>query len=439
MINKHRNQTIIGLLGWFIPIAAVMLLALFQERIPAGSWLFNLGFDFWFFGGLGVGTLCFLWAGHHLAKGKGHSSRLVAFGLFPCFQPLVLTALIVLPDKNPPPRRREPPRSNEPPESVVARVVRHRRHAMVWNVFGLFFVLIGISMTLFPIGIFADFENESLCGFLIFGCGYCGVINGCRWWLKVKGWPEAIVFIGLTPLTICFIPYVWEVFVIEPMFLPLSMFLMTLILLVVILTLPDKSGMAGRNRRKPLRWSDHITATASAAKPAKNLATAKIVAATEPDLPALAELAGVIWRQHYPGIISSAQIDYMLAKMYSLDTLREELCDKNVSFFRLLVADRFVGFASIGPQPESGVMKLHKCYLLPEMHGRGYGSLLLKHCEQEARQRGAHRLILAVNKQNTKAVAAYRRNGFLVAESVITDFGNGFVMDDFIMAKSLRV
>lgn len=163
----------------------------------------------------------------------------------------------------------------------------------------------------------------------------------------------------------------------------------------------------------------------------------QILPATEEHLPALAELAGVIWRQHYPGIISDTQIEYMLGKMYSLDTLCEELRTKGIRFWRLVVAGRFVGFASFGPQPEPGAMKLHKCYLLPEMHGRGYGSLLLQHCEQEVRKLGAQRLILAVNKHNTKAVAAYQRNGFLVAESVITDFGGGFVMDDYIMAKDL--
>lgn len=163
----------------------------------------------------------------------------------------------------------------------------------------------------------------------------------------------------------------------------------------------------------------------------------QILPAAEEHLPALAELAGVIWRQHYPGIISHEQIDYMLGKMYSLDTLRTELREKQISFVRLLVAERFVGFAAFGPQPEPGVMKLHKCYLLPEMHGHGYGSRLLQHCEREVRQRGAKRLILAVNKHNSKAVAAYQRNGFVVAESVITDFGSGFVMDDYIMAKDL--
>ncbi len=57
--------------------------------------------------------------------------------------------------------------------------------------------------------------------------------------------------------------------------------------------------------------------------------------------------------------------------------------------------------------------------------------------EAEARRLGARRLFLAVNKHNVKAVAAYQRNGFMATESVVTNFGNGFVMDDFIMTKAL--
>jgi diamine N-acetyltransferase len=163
----------------------------------------------------------------------------------------------------------------------------------------------------------------------------------------------------------------------------------------------------------------------------------KILPATEQHLPALIELAGTIWRQHYPGIISREQIEYMLARMYSLETLREEMRAREIRFVRLLVADQFVGFAAFGPTGESGVMKLHKCYLLPACHGRGYGSLLLRHCERAAREAGACRLILAVNKHNTKAIAAYQRNGFAIVESVVTDFGRGFVMDDYVMAKEL--
>lgn len=182
-----------------------------------------------------------------------------------------------------------------------------------------------------------------------------------------------------------------------------------------------------------------------------------IAQADETDLPAISELAGVIWRACYPDIISSEQIEYMLARMYARDTMHDEIQSQGIRYDRLLAGGKLVGFASYGPTeagtPRCGVLgghpqgsvqravpafKLHKLYLLPELHGRGLGSLLLKHCEAEARRLGARRLILSVNKRNAKAIAAYQRNGFVIAESVVTDIDGGFVMDDYIMAKDLE-
>lgn len=164
---------------------------------------------------------------------------------------------------------------------------------------------------------------------------------------------------------------------------------------------------------------------------------AKIIRVTEEHLPAMAELAGVIWRACYPDIISQAQIEYMLARMYALNILREEIRSQGICYHLLLVDGKPAGFASYGPTSEPGVMKLHKLYLLPALHGHGLGSRLLQHCEREARTGGAHRLTLSVNKHNTQAIAVYRRNGFVIAESVVTDIGDGFVMDDYVMAKGL--
>ena len=157
----------------------------------------------------------------------------------------------------------------------------------------------------------------------------------------------------------------------------------------------------------------------------------------EADLPVIADLAGVIWRACYPGIITHAQIDYMLGRMYALEVMRDEIRSQGIRYDLLLVDGQPAGFASCGPASESGVIKLHKLYLLPEWHGHGLGSRFLQHVEQEVRQRGARRLILSVNKRNARAIAAYKRNGFVIAESITTDIGGGFVMDDYVMAKSL--
>jgi GNAT superfamily N-acetyltransferase len=171
----------------------------------------------------------------------------------------------------------------------------------------------------------------------------------------------------------------------------------------------------------------------SAVKPDRK----RIIRATEADLAAIAELAGVIWRACYPDIITRAQIDYMLEWMYAPGVLRDEIHSQGIRYDCLFVDGKLAGFASCGPASEPGVTKLHKLYLLPELHGRGLGSRLLQYCEREARKLGARRLILSVNKRNAKAITAYQRNGFAVADSVVTDIGSGFVMDDFVMAKEL--
>ena len=185
------------------------------------------------------------------------------------------------------------------------------------------------------------------------------------------------------------------------------------------------------------------------APPAKNW---QIRPATDADLPVVSELAGIIWRACYPGIITHAQIDYMLARMYALDVMRDEIRSQSIRYDLLLVNSKPAGFASYGPieagtprrsirtaQRAVPTFKLHKLYLLPEWHGQGLGSRLLQHVEHEVRVAGARRLILSVNKRNAKAIAAYRRNGFDVADSIVTDIGNGFVMDDHVMAKDLSV
>jgi ribosomal protein S18 acetylase RimI-like enzyme len=61
--------------------------------------------------------------------------------------------------------------------------------------------------------------------------------------------------------------------------------------------------------------------------------------------------------------------------------------------------------------------------------------MMITRAGEVARSRGCSRLVLAVNKRNRSAIAAYLKHGFRIANAVTKDIGGGFVMDDYIMVK----
>jgi diamine N-acetyltransferase len=161
-----------------------------------------------------------------------------------------------------------------------------------------------------------------------------------------------------------------------------------------------------------------------------------IVPAGPEHLPEIAALASVVWRAHYPGIISPQQIAYMLARMYDLEAMKREL-ERGVNYDRLLLDTELVAFASYGPADQPHELKLHKLYVHPARQRQGLGSLLLKHVERKARTNSFRKLMLTVNKANQQAIAAYHKNGFSIRAAVVVDIGGGFVMDDYILEKNL--
>ena len=155
-------------------------------------------------------------------------------------------------------------------------------------------------------------------------------------------------------------------------------------------------------------------------------------------IPAVIALARRIWQAHYPGIITQAQIDYMLDQRYTPARLQAELAMPDVRWeLARRAAGELVGFSSTIHLPAERELKLDKLYVLPELHGLGVGRALVDSALRRAATLDCQAMVLAVNKHNDQAIAAYRRLGFVVRVASTTDIGGGFVMDDFIMARSL--
>jgi ribosomal protein S18 acetylase RimI-like enzyme len=155
------------------------------------------------------------------------------------------------------------------------------------------------------------------------------------------------------------------------------------------------------------------------------------------DIEGMAALAAEIWYDHYLGIITAAQIEYMLKQRYDPALVRAELERGDVWWDKLLVEDELSGFSSFLLTSEPGEMKIDKLYVRTRCQRQGYGGLLVARAAAVARSRGCGRLVLAVNKNNRKAIAAYLKHGFHVADAVVKDIGGGYVMDDYIMVRPL--
>ena len=153
------------------------------------------------------------------------------------------------------------------------------------------------------------------------------------------------------------------------------------------------------------------------------------------DLDEVSRLAHVIWRVVYPGIISGAQINFMLEQRYSAAALRDDLV-RGVHMALIHEGSDNIGFVAWEAMPD-GIAFLHKLYLLPEWHGCGVGAHALRWVVEQASATGLSCLSLRVNRQNLKAIRAYLREGFVFEQDLCTEIGEGFVMDDHVMTKPL--
>lgn len=138
-------------------------------------------------------------------------------------------------------------------------------------------------------------------------------------------------------------------------------------------------------------------------------------------------LAATIWHEHYPPIIGKPQVEYMLDKFQSFETIREQI--QQGRNYLLIVRDGVdAGYAAIDVRDE-GVF-ISKLYILRRFRGMG----LAKKCYLDICTAYSGRSIsLTVNKNNDGAIKFYEKMGLRKVKEVVTDIGGGFVMDDYVM------
>lgn len=171
-------------------------------------------------------------------------------------------------------------------------------------------------------------------------------------------------------------------------------------------------------------------------KAAKHQKMIKFRYATNDDVNALGQLAEKAWLATYPGIISAAQISYMLSKMYNPATIDTQIAEGSIKW--LIGEDNhgWLGYASFGPHPsDKEAFRLHKLYLDPVFKGQGYGKAFLDEVISRLPE-SIQKLELNVNKLNP-ALTFYKKMNFTVLREEVLDIGEGHIMDDFVLVLAV--
>ncbi|KOS05360.1 acetyltransferase [Flavobacterium akiainvivens] len=158
--------------------------------------------------------------------------------------------------------------------------------------------------------------------------------------------------------------------------------------------------------------------------------------ASQEDYTTIFEIANVTWDNAYKSILSEAQLEYMMDMMYSPSAFTEQLNIKGHHFLMASIDGKDLGFASYELNYRYGVTKLHKLYVLPQTQGTGMGHALITAVENAAKANGNETVTLNVNRFN-KAIHFYEKNGYANTGAVDVNIGNGYLMEDYVMEKSL--
>lgn len=160
--------------------------------------------------------------------------------------------------------------------------------------------------------------------------------------------------------------------------------------------------------------------------------------ATTADIPTIRELAAIAFPHTYATILSAPQIAYMMEWMYGADSLRRQMTSEHHTYYLALLDGLPVGYLSIQPEGDDAC-HLQKLYLLPAYQGMHLGQQLFAHATQaiKALYPTVRTMRLNVNRHNA-ALHFYQKMGMVKVAEGDFPIGDGYYMNDYIMALPLR-
>lgn len=128
---------------------------------------------------------------------------------------------------------------------------------------------------------------------------------------------------------------------------------------------------------------------------------------------------------------------------FSAEKLHSELTNTNSEFYFALEEDTVIGYLKLNfgesqtELKDDKALEIERIYVLKEFHGKKVGQLLYDKAIQVATETKADYVWLGVWEENPRAIAFYKKNGFVEFDKHIFKLGND-EQTDIMMKLELK-
>ncbi|HSF79771.1 MAG TPA: GNAT family N-acetyltransferase [Anaerolineales bacterium] len=165
--------------------------------------------------------------------------------------------------------------------------------------------------------------------------------------------------------------------------------------------------------------------------------------AAKSDAATLAEFGARTFAETFGAMNSPEDMAAYLESNYGIAQQTTELEDPNIVTVMIETGDTLVAYAQVRRQAPAHKVKLEKpvelwrFYVDRPWHGRGVAQLLMEQVHAAASELGGEIIWLSVWKRNERAIAYYKKEGFIIAGTKQFQLGND-LQSDYVMAAGVR-
>ena len=146
------------------------------------------------------------------------------------------------------------------------------------------------------------------------------------------------------------------------------------------------------------------------------------------------EFATSVFTDYYTPMNGADHANYMAEMFLSPKSIRNLI--KEGAIFKLVMEDgKPIAYTEY--KKDGDRVFLSKLYAHKDHRGKKIGNFMLNDCIDYTKSIGLNKIYLTVNKHNTPSYEIYLHKGFIVIDSVETDIGNNYIMDDYIMELTI--